>query len=327
MIGHAVVYATTLRGAQLGPYPIRLGKAVSWRAVSDNKTPLNIPSIVNRDGSINIVRRGLPTAPLADLYHRLLSIGWSRLLLLLLGFYLLFNALFAGLYLLAGDGLENMRPGSFVDAFAFSVQTMATIGYGKIVPVRPIAHVLVTLESLFGLMATAMMTGLFFAKFSRPTARILFSRVAVMMTRDGKQSLIFRVGNTRGNQVVEAQLRLWLFRTEQTQEGEQMRRFYELPLVRSFSPVFAMTWSAQHIIDPGSMLFGQSVTDLENTAAELVVTLVGIDNTLAQPVHARHGYRAGDILTQARFVDILSTDERGRRIIDYSRFHDTVKTE
>jgi inward rectifier potassium channel len=294
-------------------------------AVSEKRTLLRLPSIVNRDGTIDVLRVGLKKSLLHDLYHRLIGTTWPRFLMAIVAFYLLSNSFFGTLYFLDQGGVENARPGSWMDAFAFSVQTMATIGYGKMAPVSVLTHVLVTFESIFGLMTTAVMTGLFFSKFARPTARILFSQVAVVMVRDGKKSLVFRVANERGNQVVEAQLRLWLFRTETTPEGEQMRRFYELPLVRSFSPVFAMTWSAQHILDEKSLLLGATKETLEEEAAELVVTFMGIDNTLAQTVHARHGYRAKDVRFGARFVDILSTDQEGRRIIDFRPFHDTVQ--
>ena len=286
--------------------------------------PNSTPSIVNRDGTINVLRLGLHRVPLSDIYHRLIGTTWPRFVGSLMLFYLLSNTLFASLYLLEPGGIENARPGSFGDAYAFSVQTMATIGYGKMAPVGTFCHLVVTFESLFGMMTTAVMTGLFFAKFSRPTARILFSRVAIMTVRDGVQSLVFRVANERGNQVVEAQLRLWLFLTERTVEGEQVRRFYELPLTRSQSPVFALTWTATHVIDEKSMLAGATVESLLAGSVELVVTFMGIDNTLAQNVHARHGYRTHDILFGHRFVDIIKVDEQGRRVINYHDFHHTM---
>ncbi len=262
--------------------------------------------------------------PLSDIYHRLLGCSWPQFILSIAIFYLLCNSLFATLYWLDPGGIENARPGSWGDAYAFSVQTMATIGYGKMAPVSTMSHVLVTFESMFGLMTTAVMTGLFFSKFARPTARIMFSKVAVVTVRDGSRSLIFRVANARGNQVVEAQLRLWLFRTERTVEGEQVRRFYELPLLRNVSPVFAMTWMATHVLDESSLLANATKESLEAGAIELVVTFIGIDNTLAQTVHARHGYRTADILFGQRFVDMLSVNEEGRRVINYNNFNQTV---
>src|SRR5262249_27800340 len=151
-------------------------------------------------------------------------------------------------YLAGGRCLENARPGSFGDAFFFSVQTMATVGYGKITPLTTYANVLVTAETLMGVLGFAMATGLFFSKFARPTARVLFSRRAVVQRRGGKPYLVFRMANRRSNQIVEAQLKVTLVRAE-TVDGEQMRRFHELELVRSRHPVLALTWTAFHLID------------------------------------------------------------------------------
>jgi inward rectifier potassium channel len=286
--------------------------------------PQNVPSIVNRDGTIDVVRIGMKRRPLSDMYHQLIGASWPHFLGAMMVFYLISNSLFATLYWLNPGGIENARPGSWGDAYAFSVQTMATIGYGKMAPVSAFCHLVVTFESMFGMMTTAVTTGLVFSKFARPTARILFSRVAVITIRDGVRSLVFRVANERGNQVVEAQLRLWLFRTERTIEGEQIRRFYELPLTRSQSPVFALTWTATHVISPDSLLAGATKESLGEGNVELVVSVLGIDTTLAQSVHARYGYRTKDILFGHRFVDILGVDEDGRRVINYHAFHHTV---
>jgi inward rectifier potassium channel len=179
-------------------------------------------------------------------------------------------------------------------------------------------------QSLIGLLSTALMTGLMFAKFSRPTSRIVFSRVACISLRDGVPSLIFRVTNERGNQVAEAQLNVVIFRSETTSEGEPVRRFYDLPLWRQRSPIFALTWTAVHQILPGSELHGQTQASLQAVDAEVLVTFTGTDSTLAQPVHARHAYRVGDLRWNERFVDLFGIDEQGRRYVDYHQFHNTV---
>jgi inward rectifier potassium channel len=292
--------------------------------VSKKPKTSGTPSVVNRDGTFDVLRIGMPEKPLNDLYHQLIGMGWVKFISVIVLFYLCTNSVFATLYWIDPGGIENARPGSWIDSYAFSVQTMATIGYGKLAPVSPFCHIIVVFESLFGLMTSAVMTGLFFSKFARPTARIMFSRVALMTVRDGQRVLLFRVANERGNQVVEAQLRLWLFRTERTAEGEPVRRFYELPLVRNVSPVFAMTWTATHVLDEKSPLADATTESLEATAIELVVTFIGIDNTLAQTVHARHGYRSQDIRFGERFVDMFGVTESGRRLIDYGNFHSTV---
>lgn len=279
---------------------------------------------LGRELKAQVVRVGIRTRPLGDLYHFLLTISWPALLAILVGSYLTMNALFAGLYLLDPEGVLNLHRGSFVDAFFFSVQTMATIGYGRMVPLSSYDNLLVTVEALVGLLAMAMATGLMFAKFSRPTARVLFSRVATIHERDGAPSLVVRMANERNNMVVEAQLRLTLIRDEVTREGEQIRRLHDLPLVRSSTAAFALTWTAYHPITETSPLHGQTPESLRAADALLVASLTGIDETFSQTVHARSVWRVDEILWNTRFVDIFREGEDGRTIVDYTRFHDTI---
>ena len=263
----------------------------------------------------------------ADLYHLLLTSSWPRLLGLLAIAYAAANALFALGYLIEPDAIENARPGSFTDAFFFSVQTMATIGYGRMVPRTFLANTLVTLETLTGLLALAMITGLVFAKFSRPTARVLFSRVAVIGRRDGVRAFMFRMANERGNNIVEAQVHVALARQEVTAEGESVRRFYDLELARRLNPIFPNTWTVIHPIVDGGPLHHATATSLAVEDARIVVSVVGLDESYAQTVHARHSYGAQDIAWDARFVDIVTRDANGALRIDYGQFHDVVPLE
>jgi len=263
----------------------------------------------------------------ADLYHLLLTSSWPRLLGLLAIAYAAANALFALGYLIEPDAIENARPGSFADAFFFSVQTMATIGYGRMVPRTFLANTLVTLETLTGLLALAMITGLVFAKFSRPTARVLFSRVAVIGRRDGVRAFMFRMANERGNNIVEAQVHVALARQEVTAEGESVRRFYDLELARRLNPIFPNTWTVIHPIVDGGPLHHATATSLAVEDARIVVSVVGLDESYAQTVHARHSYGVQDIAWDARFVDIVTRDANGALRIDYGQFHDVVPLE
>ena len=278
-----------------------------------------------RVGNIADVRRvGLPSRPLGDLYHQLLKLSWSQLFVGLLIAYIAANGLFALVYWMQPGSIENARPGSFYDAFFFSVQTMATIGYGKMTPATTLAHVLVTLEALVGLLGFAMATGFLFAKFSRPTARVIFSRVAILTVRDGAPSLMFRMANERANQIVEAQISLSLVRRETTAEGEAIRRIYDLKLARARTPVFVLSFTAVHPIGDDSPLKGATRASLVAAEASLVVTLTGIDDTFAQTVHARHAYAADEIVFGGRFADIMLGVVDGRRTIDYGKFHDVI---
>jgi len=259
-----------------------------------------------------------------DLYHLFLTVSWPRFLALIALVYIAANALFALAYLAGGNCLENARPGSFLDAFFFSVQTVATIGYGIVYPRTLYANVIVTIEVLVGLLGFAIVTGLMFAKFSRPTARVLFSRVAVVAPFNGIATLMFRAANERRNQILEAQMRMNLVRNEVTTEGQSMRRFYDLKLVRSRTSIFSITWTVMHTIDETSPLYGATTDSLVKVEAEIVITFTGIDETVSQAIHARHSFSAQKILWNMRFVDILSRTPDGKVSIDYDRFHDVV---
>ncbi len=268
-----------------------------------------------------IVSIGLESGLWRDAYHVLLTMPWRRFFALVFAAYLAVNSVFAVGYWALGDAIENARPGSLLDCFFFSVQTLATIGYGKFAPGTVGANLLVTVEALLGMIGLAVTTGLVFARFSRPTARILFSRVAVVAPYDGVPSLMFRMANARGNQIVEARLRLTLIRDELTAEGQRVRRLHDLGLRRSEHGAFALSWTAIHPIDEASPLHGFDSDMLVSSMADVVASLTGIDESIAQTVHARHGYRAEDIRWNMRFVDILQSDPR-RSVIDYTRFHE-----
>ncbi|MGO9837478.1 MAG: ion channel [Polyangiaceae bacterium] len=267
------------------------------------------------------VKLGAARRPLQDGYHFLLTSSWWVLFALILASYLGANAIFAVLYLLGG-GIENAEPGSFRDAYFFSVQTMATIGYGRMAPTSMFANFLVALEALFGLVTFALATGLMFAKFSQPRARVIFSRFAVVSVRDGVRSLMVRLANERTTGLVEAQLRLVLVRDETTEEGEAVRRFHSLALARSSSAVFALSWTAIHPIDPSSPLYGETPESLMKSRADIVASLVGIEEATGQTVHVRHAWKGEDIRYDHRFADILVLLPDGRRALDYARFHD-----
>ena len=198
---------------------------------------------------------------------------------------------------------------------------MASIGYGAMYPKSDYANTLVAIESLVGLMVLAMGTGLAFARFSRPTARVVFSQVAVVAPFDGVPTLMFRVANKRRNQILEAQLRLSLVRDEINAEGQFIRRFYELKLVRSQNPIFILTWLAMHPIDENSPLYEATPEILATAETMLIVTLTGIDETVSQTIHDRHSYIAPEILWNHRFVDIICRKPDGQRFVDYSHFH------
>jgi inward rectifier potassium channel len=264
---------------------------------------------------------GRPRATLRDAYHLLLSAPWWVALGFIAGIFLGVNIVFAGLYLVVG-GVGGARPGSFADAFFFSVQTLATIGYGVMHPVSRAANVLVTVEALLGLIVTALATGLVFAKFSVMRPRVVFARVAVVTPLEGVPTLMVRVANERGNYIVDATVRLVLMRTERPREGGTLYRMHELPPLRERSLAFARGWVVMHAIGPTSPLYGATPESLRSGDAELLVTLEGTDGTTGQFVHARHSYLDDEILFGRRYSDIMSELPDGRVRLDLRRFHD-----
>ncbi len=276
------------------------------------------------DGRDKPVQTGIIRRSIGDLYHFLSNCSWVYLLIIAMMAFVVANVVFAFAYLAGKDSIKNAHPGSFTDAFFFSVQTMMTIGYGTMAPQTLYANILVTFEAFTGLFGFALMTGLFFAKFSRPTARVLFSRVAVISVRDLVPSFMFRLANERGNRIVEAQLHAVLVRNETTAEGEFVRRFHDLELARSQNAIFFLSWTAIHPITEKSPLYGATAASLKAQEAEIVISMVGLDETFSQTVHARHAYPADKIVWNAHFADILRRLPDGRWMIDYTHFHDIV---
>lgn len=281
--------------------------------------------VVNRYGSFKVLRKGISYSPWRyDPYHALLTISWGRFVALITVGYFIANAIFAVLYLAGGDGIANARPGNFLDAFFFSVQTMASIGYGAMYPKTAYANFLVTIESIIGLLILTMASGIMFARFSLPKARVIFSKVILITTHNGLPTLMLRVANKRENWILEAQVRLTVVRNELTKEGSFMRRFYDVPLLRSDSPLFALSWSVMHTIDESSPLYGITQQKMIEDEMEILVIFTGIDETVSQTIHARHSYIPDETIWNARFVDILTRTSEGKRCIDYSKFHDFV---
>ncbi len=263
---------------------------------------------------------GAPRAPLRDFYHALMRLSWLRTLGVIAAGFLALNALFACGYLWVG-GVANAKAHSWLDAFFFSVQTMGTIGYGAMWPASRAANALVVAEAVCSLVVTALATGLVFAKFSLPTARIMFSRHATISRVDGKPTMSFRVGNLRSNRIVEAVVRAALTRTERTQEGKVFYRMMDLKLIRDRILSLSRSWTVLHVIDEASPLWGETKESLARKEAEINVTILGTDDTWMQTVHSAHVYMDTDLAWGQRHADVLSEDATGL-VLDLTKFHD-----
>jgi inward rectifier potassium channel len=279
------------------------------------------PARINLDEYRATLSRSELARPENNFYHWLLGTTWARFLLLVIVVYLSTNLIFAFAYLACGEGaITHATPGSLLDVFFFSVQTMATIGYGRMTPVGSWPNAIVTFEAFFGIVYSALTTGLAFARFTRPTAGVRFSKVAVVGNHDGVKTLKFRVANDRSSHIVEAQLRLWIIAESMTTEGERYRRSVELQLHRSESPVFSLTWTAMHSIDETSALkeyLGKSEVERQ---WHLLITFTGYHESLANQVYARHVYLPKNVQQNASFVDMVTVTPDGGRVIDLTNF-------
>lgn len=268
-------------------------------------------------------RVGQRPAYLTDLYAFLLRARWGTVVMLSACVYLGLNALFALAYWLVPGSVAS-SDGSYLDSFFFSVQTFASIGYGAMHSIGVWGNSVVVVEAFVSVFCIATLTGIVFSKFSRPRARVLFSKNMVVEQRDGVPTLSFRVVNERGNDVVEASVRVSVLKTIVTAEGHRMRRFYDLQLERSSSPVFLLSWQVFHPIVEGSPIHGLTRADLERDDVRFMVMLQGLDGTFVQTIHTRHLYWAEDVLFGYRFGDVIEHLPGGVSRLDFRKFHDVV---
>ncbi len=282
--------------------------------------------LLNRDGSFNVRRTGLGALRSLSMYHAALTMSWPHFLAWTVGAYLGVNLLFALGFLACGSGalmgVNDMGAGGRIgQAFFFSVETLATIGYGNIVPATLAANILVTVESLVGLLGFSIGAGLFFGRVSRPTAAIIFSDRAVIAPYRGITAFQFRIANARTNQIVELSAKVLLNRRR---PGSADREFRELTLERDSVTFFPLSWTIVHPIDESSPMFGVSEQQLRESDAEFLILLTGTDETFAQTVHTRSSYKPAEIVFGARFTNILVPRESGDEgiSIDVSRVHE-----
>lgn len=282
--------------------------------------------LLNRDGSFNVRREGLGFLSSINLYQALLTASWTKFFSLVALGYLSTNLLFAAAYLMCGsEALTGPSVGpydkGFLRAFFFSVQTLSTIGYGHVHPITLPANILVTFEALVGLLGFAIATGMLFARFSKPTAKIIFSEKAVVAPYRGITAFEFRISNARKNQIIELEAIVIFAKFEQSGD-RNIRRFYPLNLERSKVAFFPLTWTIVHPIDESSPLYRLTERDLLETDAEFLILLKGIDDTFSQTVHTRSSYKADEVVWNAKFGNIFRPTEKGEALsVDLRKLH------
>jgi inward rectifier potassium channel len=280
---------------------------------------------VVRFGDRGIVAEGLNLSFWADISHRCMTASWPAFISGAALVFLVFNAVFAVLYWLGDEPVSNVARNDYLDYLYFSIETLSTAGYGDMHPQTHYGHFIATVELFTGIFSMSLMTGLIFARFSRPSSRVLFANNAVISNHEGEPTLMVRFANERHNVISNATAKLWMLKNIVTAEGHPTRRFYELPLLRNESPAFALSWTLFHVIDERSPLYGLTADDMAASDTGLIVVVTGHDVVAAQTVHARKTYEHADILFGQRYVDVVQPSVDGRVRIDYGRFHDTFE--
>jgi inward rectifier potassium channel len=273
-------------------------------------------------GTREVITEGIARPLFDDLFHHFMTVSWPRLFATLATFFIVFDLFFGLLFYLVPGCIANLNPPGFAGAFFFSVETLATVGYGEMHPETLYGHSIAMIEIFVGLMSLALITGLMFARFSRPRARFLFTKNGVVRPVAGKRTLIFRAANERQNVVQDASARLRMLRDEVTEEGYRIRRIADLPLLRSQHPMFSLGWTIMHVIDEASPLSSESAESLSKSKTAFILSVSGTDENTGQTLMARAEYSGADIRWNSTFHDILEEAPDGTIHVDYSKFHD-----
>lgn len=284
--------------------------------------------VINRDGSFNLKRKGLPFFESFSIYHWLISMSWFKFCGLILAAYLLVNIFFATLYFIGGDanfeGIQtNNNFDRFLNEFFFSTQTFTTVGYGRINPVGVYSNIISSIESLSGLLSLALATGLLYGRFVRPVAKIIYSDNALIAPYKDITGFQFRIANKRSDhQMVDTEVDVLLSRVE-----NDALKFYNLKLEYKKISMFTATWTVNHPIDEESPLYGLTEDDLKEMDSEFFVLLKGFDDTFAQQVHSRSSYKYNEIIWGAKFVSVYGKSDDGETTIELDRISEITKIE
>jgi len=279
--------------------------------------------ISTRAGRTEFLKINAAVGGWRDSYHWVLTLSWPRFALFLASSYVVINLLFGTLYFARPNCIADLEPASFPHAFFFSVETLATVGYGHNYPATTYGHIIVTIEIFLGMIWIAVITGLIFVRFARPTARIVFSNCLVIAPHDGRLSLMFRVANLRHTSMAEAEFRIIYSRDERVLEGEEIRRFYYLRVYPDRMISFPAALTIRHTIDEQSPLYGITPERLEKEDAFFVASTVSLELVMAASVQSQQDYAVEDIRFGERFVDVYTQREDGRLTVDYGRLHET----
>ena len=283
--------------------------------MSKNASPIKV-----RSGHFEFIKLNAEKRDFRDLYHWTLLLSWPQFASMVFTIYVAVNLVFSTFYFLGRPCIAGAS--TFSDTFFFSVETLATVGYGHLYPDTLYGHVVATVEIMLGMFGMAVITGLIFIRFSRPTARLIFSRNLVISPFDGQPALMMRVANLRNHAMAEAEFKMMFIRTERVKEGEKMRRFYPLTLQFDRLIAFPVALTIRHIIDEKSPLYGLTAADLETQDVRILTSIICIDTVIPAPVQSQQDYDWKDIHFGMRFVEIYTDVDDHTMAVDYGRLHD-----
>jgi inward rectifier potassium channel len=276
------------------------------------------PLAIGRE-EFGLWKLGVARFDLRDPYHLAVSLSWPAFVTVMIACWLVINLVFALLYVVSPGDVVNARPNSFTDVFFFSIETLATVGYGVMAPATLYGHIVSATEIVVGTAFTAIVTGLLFVRFSRPKAKIVYADDAVVSLHNGKTTLMLRLANGRMSIMSSASVRLFVLLAEQTTEGASFRRIHDLPLVQSHLPLFVMPWTLLHVIDDASPLSGHDIGTLTASFARLFLTIEARDQALGALVQDMRDYSTDHIHYGMHFAEAVTQDEAGHTTADLSR--------
>jgi inward rectifier potassium channel len=270
-------------------------------------------------GGVELVKRGASRYDFSDPYHIAIELSWKEFALAFVGLELGINVVFALLYLASPGCVANMRPGSFSDAFFFSIETLATVGYGTMAPATLYGHVISAIETVCGMVFTAIMTGLLFVRFSKPKPKILFADQAVVTSHNGSPALMVRIANGRMTLLTNATVRLGALLFEENAEGHSLRRLHDLALSNPSLSLFPLTWTVMHVIDEKSPLAGYDAERFEEDDARLFLSIEARDNAIGALIHDMRIYTAAEVLFGMHYAEAVTLDDQRRPVADLTR--------
>jgi inward rectifier potassium channel len=314
---------------------MRLSNIKGWRGTKeDNDLGFGVKltskenRLVNKDGSFNVIRRG---HWIWTPYQNLVEISWGMFFVLLTLFFLLVTMFFGLLFFLIGaDSFNGIRPGSnwniYLQFFFLSVQTFTTVGYGSMSPQGILASSATSAEAFTGSIIIAMATGLMFARFARPKAKILFSSKALISPLDDGYAFLFRIANLRNNRIINLEAKVTMAWLEE-KNGFYVRKFANLPLERDKVNLFPLSWTIVHAIDENSPLYGKTKEELHDMQPEFIILISGYDETFAQNVHTNSSYTKSDLVVNGKFQPMFYQEDSGTTVLELDKIDDYIELE